>query len=382
MLYSILVGLIKKRKEGNYWDYKECWHSSREKLIHDILCFANTLHDRDCYLIIGVSDDFEIMGVDKSDPYKMKQNDLLDLVHNLSFSGGSIPQLSLDSIELEGKLIDVITIYNSDDTPYFLSKTNSNYKKLKAGVVYSRIEDRNTPISVGADFDTVEKLWKKRFGLLTPRIDMFFKHLKNKYEWNRYGGSHYNIYNPNMRMDELEAERDCDNPRFYVFTQRNSRFKYKALNIMYNTTILMHYDLVALDSCRYVTPTPEVGSIMDDNYNTTYYRYFLKDSFTHELQKYLFDENNDEERSAKRRFDEVVLYFDNSDEKDMFENYFLDNETKYNNYLNDFSEAYFDIDSGNERMKKSYREELLSALAFKKLLDDFRSIRQITPCSS
>ncbi len=40
--------LISKKTEGDYWDFKQEWHKDNERLLHDILCFANTVHDRDC----------------------------------------------------------------------------------------------------------------------------------------------------------------------------------------------------------------------------------------------------------------------------------------------------------------------------------------------
>ena len=52
-LESKITNLINKKSEGEYWDFKEKWHKDNERLLHDILCFANTVHDEDCYLIIN-----------------------------------------------------------------------------------------------------------------------------------------------------------------------------------------------------------------------------------------------------------------------------------------------------------------------------------------
>ncbi|WP_227551589.1 ATP-binding protein [Metabacillus sediminilitoris] len=46
--------------------YKQVWHKDNERLLHDILCFANTVHDRDCYIMVGISDDGKVIGLNGS----------------------------------------------------------------------------------------------------------------------------------------------------------------------------------------------------------------------------------------------------------------------------------------------------------------------------
>lgn len=65
-----IYNLIGSKTEGDYWDFKQEWHKDNERLLHDILCFANTVHDRDCYIIIGVSDAGEIIGLNEQNRVK------------------------------------------------------------------------------------------------------------------------------------------------------------------------------------------------------------------------------------------------------------------------------------------------------------------------
>ena len=44
--------LLRKGKEGEFWDFKQEWHDKIEDLVKDIICFSNTVHDEDCYLIL------------------------------------------------------------------------------------------------------------------------------------------------------------------------------------------------------------------------------------------------------------------------------------------------------------------------------------------
>ena len=63
--------LISLKQEGNYWDFKREWYSRDKKadLLHDIICMANNLVNRDAYIIIGVDEenDYSFSSV-KSDP--------------------------------------------------------------------------------------------------------------------------------------------------------------------------------------------------------------------------------------------------------------------------------------------------------------------------
>ena len=55
--------LIELHAEGDYWDFKQQWHSNNADLLHDIICMANSLANRDCYIIIGVEDgSYNVLG--------------------------------------------------------------------------------------------------------------------------------------------------------------------------------------------------------------------------------------------------------------------------------------------------------------------------------
>lgn len=56
--------LIETQAEGEYWDFKREWYSDNIDLLHDIICMANSMANRDCYIIIGVEDQsYQIVGV-------------------------------------------------------------------------------------------------------------------------------------------------------------------------------------------------------------------------------------------------------------------------------------------------------------------------------
>ena len=50
-------------KEGECWDFKQEWHEDIGELMKDIICFVNTVHDEDCYIIFGVTNSLEVVGM-------------------------------------------------------------------------------------------------------------------------------------------------------------------------------------------------------------------------------------------------------------------------------------------------------------------------------
>lgn len=75
---------------------------------------------------------------------------------------------------LEGHELDVVTIKNTNKTPYYLTKNYNQTKEkmsktLKAGAIYTRVNDQNTPRELTANMEHTEYLWRKRFGIdMTP----------------------------------------------------------------------------------------------------------------------------------------------------------------------------------------------------------------------
>jgi hypothetical protein len=83
--------------EGEYWDFKEKPYfyegqSKEEKnkkkndLLHDIICMANNLSNRDAYIIMGIQDKpIKITGV-KQFSNKWTQEKYQDFLQNLTFA--------------------------------------------------------------------------------------------------------------------------------------------------------------------------------------------------------------------------------------------------------------------------------------------------------
>lgn len=183
--------LIERGSEGSYWDFKQSWHSNNADLLKDIICMANntTKDMKDGYIIFGIEDHtFNIVGV-SGDVNRKNQENIIGFLSSQVWSGEEIPHIKVETIKFDEKEIDVLTIYNRAFTPYYLlkdySKTVGQKSKtiLRAGVIYSRIGDRNTSSAECATKRAVEFLWKKRFGLVGSDEYKVVKRLQNLESW-------------------------------------------------------------------------------------------------------------------------------------------------------------------------------------------------------
>ena len=156
-LNELIVSLINSKREESYYDFKEQWHGEGQSgdLLHDILCLANNVENRDAYLIVGVKDNFDVIGVDEW----RKTNEIYDFLRSQPFSGGHIPEVELRRMYYKQFKIDVLLIRSSKDVPFFLNKVTR-----EVGLqVYTRVGDTNTPKNQAADYNDVERLWKIHF---------------------------------------------------------------------------------------------------------------------------------------------------------------------------------------------------------------------------
>jgi hypothetical protein len=145
---------------------------------------------------------------------------------------------------------------------------------------------------------------------------------------------------------------------------------------MCNQTVLKELQLVLLDSCTYKTPVPSWGYVGHDVYGVNdkfCYKYFLMDSIDYRLQEFYFNIENMEEVYAKRRLDEIILYYANDEERLSFEFYIENKQKVLEQYISDADKIYFEIDIGKERVNRIQKHRLSTGLALNKLLEEFRA---------
>lgn len=151
-----VVDLINAKKEDYYCDYKEMFHKNNGDLIHDILCLSNNIENRDAYLIYGVSDDNEVVGINE----RLSSNNIINIIKNAKFAGDNIPDIEVKNYYYKYKTIGVIVCKSSNKVPFFLRE---KYKQVLSGLIYTRVGDTNTPINECASYHDIEKLWSIHF---------------------------------------------------------------------------------------------------------------------------------------------------------------------------------------------------------------------------
>lgn len=372
-LIELLFTCLETKRENDFFDMKLKWHERIDDLIKDIICFSNTVHDRDCYIFFGINDDFEIIGL--NDTEKTKQADIVDTMSKLHFSGSERPSFEVNTISINDKEIDVLVIFNNDKTPIFLEKP---YGKMKAGCIYSREKDRNTPDNGNATFSQIEALWRKRFGLIKSKKDFLFSLLNNKNDWNEIYPEFYNVFMPEYRVKVIEEDDNRDRDEFYSYAMNNPSTSYYQIELMYNSNKLDNFQGVYLDSGRLFIPTARWGFIKDKMYpmeTVCSYKYYIENSEEFKLLKFFYDPTNHEQKYAFSKILEIFLVFESVNEQVNFENYVEDN-AEYLDKVYSAQKQYGNLEapkgSPNYLKLEKYREALRYARSLKLMLEKWR----------
>ncbi len=305
LLTQTIADLIELKYEGNYWDYKQEHHSkeNNHKLLHDIICLANNLENREAYLIIGVDDNGNVVGFN-DDSFRRNQQQLNNLVRDKRWEGYGAPDIKLRTIHLEGKEVDVIVIPQSRHVPYTLADDiKPNGQKnifLRKRNIYTRNQDSNTPHNSAATITEVEQLMKIRLGIVPDPIERVRKYIDDIENWKLInsdydGTSWYYLLHPEYTIEVLHEEEDKNNqPPNFCFIQTNGRGSRLKINVKCHSTILYR------DSARYVDETR--GMVVYPNHSTlnvfklnsklsNVFDYYIKDSIKIQLSSFLMKLN-------------------------------------------------------------------------------------------
>lgn len=371
--------LISLKQEGPYWDFKREWYTPEKiaDLLHDIICMANNLCNRDAYIIIGVDEekDYTISSV-KYDSNRRCTQQLVDFLRDKHFAGGMRPTVSVESIWLDENIIDVIVVYNSSLTPYFLTK---DYRNIRANYIYTRVMDSNTPKDRSADLPDIEMLWKKRFGLLSSTLERMKIYLQEPDSWVCSSDDcdaeiKYYRFSPEFTIESV-FEENKKGYQYYLFNQTDIHPRWYDINLYYHQTKMASLGGVSLDGGRYFTTTPQTDGVSLTQYNhwDVSFKYFIKGSIEYIVHEFYYHPDGDDATFAHNRFMECVLVFDTDQEKDSFKEYIKcswPNKVKYNSdiWLPDFTT----IEGYN---MEGFKEEYLNSQILQKMLMEFRGLQ-------
>jgi hypothetical protein len=163
-----------------------------------------------------------------------------------------------------GHEVDVLTIRNRPDKPFFLTADKEHEgRTIRAGVVYSRIGDTNIPLRETATEASIELAWRERFGLGLPPLLRAFRLLEEPQKWESISGEQYRYHRdfPEFTVvEERTLVESFSEPWTQTFPDRSARSY--VVQIRYGTTILRELTFVACDGGRYSLPLPRrVGDV-------------------------------------------------------------------------------------------------------------------------
>lgn len=332
-LAEIVKQLQAKHHEGDYWDFKqEWWDSKNPEMIKDILCFANTVHSRDCFIILGIeNNNYTVVPFQKP---RKKQADVLDTLSKVKFAGENIPDVSVYSdIPLDGGIVDVMVIHDSDRTPFYLSEDKQS---LKRGRIYTRTGDRNTASDSNADPKNIELLWKKRFHLSQPVFSQFMKELQNPSNWEWTGeidGCYHNTYRPEFTFAPDFNDSNRKFKEFYVELYPDKSASHTIYDCKYFGTVLKRVYTISMDGGKLCVPYPQTDLLK--NNDTLRYFYMLEDSADMVVLHFLSHDSLYKDFYHERIFFEHVLLFHNLNEKLFFEQWLELNNKFFEETLNE-----------------------------------------------
>lgn len=269
-----ILELIEIKTEGDYWDFKEQWHENNADLLHDIICMANNLADRDAYIIIGISDSKSPDGVQvKGVPvaFRKNQQNLIDFLKDKKFAGSLRPTVYVQTIQLFDKEVDVIIVKNSKKTPFFLVEAfNCGRECVRTGHIYVRIGDTNTPKPSFADIDKIEYLWRKRLGIDLTVNERLLLLLDDPDEWlgslDVDKHKYHSVY-PEFQIHLIELDDDDQDFSGNSIINNladhlpNRTFSVSKMTITYHSTEIYSRNVIYLDGGRIMIPFPETDSV-------------------------------------------------------------------------------------------------------------------------
>lgn len=310
-LKNIIEGLIAKKGEGSYWDFKQQWNDGGD-LLKDIICLANNTDNKDAYLVFGVAKDLRICGIN-SDTRRKSQNEISNFVGGKSFLS-DCPEVEIETICFDENQVDVIVIKATTKVPYILQK---DYKPALADCIYSRRNDTNTggegnPTTI----DMIDRLFKIRYGIDKSIMEKLSILLDEQDQWGCFtNGNHrewkqggdwgnknyiFHRYFPEFRVEieqDLEKRRPWSREPLMCFYSSDVFYTAEA-KIMYHSTILFDFDMIVIDDFRLYIPNPNKAAFVNKHASNKVtgqiqFYYFTLDSIEGKLFSIITKGRND-----------------------------------------------------------------------------------------
>jgi len=290
---ELLDNLLSLGGEGLWWDFKQKFHEDLFELLHDITCLANVIHDGDRFLIFGVNDNLEVTGLNVDEcPYS--QADVISYLRQQPYAENNIPTVEMGFVKYAEKTIAILSIKNERLKPfYFTKELKYRNKILRAGAVYSRVRDTNTPKDSCANPQDIKAMWIERFGLDLPAATRFMLLLEDTENWVYDGiNSAYYSLDPDFTIS-ITGEEYRGGQYWWQNTLIEEPVKYNYL-LKYKNTIMHELPVVHFHNEGLCIPFPDIEYVTYpgkmDGLDAEFYCdifYYLKGTLSYALFKHL-----------------------------------------------------------------------------------------------
>lgn len=372
-----IAELISLKQEGGYWDFKKQWYDKKAKcdLLHDIICMANNLQNRDAYIIIGVDeeDDYEIVDIHADSNRRNTQN-LVDFLKDKKFAGGVRPIVHVEQINMRYGELDVIVIENSHNTPFFLTE---QYEGIRANYIYTRVMDSNTSIDRSADINHTEYLWRKRFYIDETPLERFRHYLSKSDGWDTTQDCDAGYFYKSAPEYTIISESDEGKIgyEYYMFGQVDLTPHWWLVTLKYYQTAIAQFQGIALDGGRSFVIAPKRAY---DLYSIgiSSIGYFIQNDLRSRLLEFFHQKETPEEMPF-HKYMNTVLVFSSEDESNQFFEYVGKNYALYRELLTqqgDTGLPFFPELPG--LIMDEYKKEYRDALVLQKMLSIFRNTNE------
>ena len=332
------------------------------------------MENRDAYLIFGVEDKTcQIIGINEDNSRnRLNTVRVVNFLRDKKFVGGIRPMARVETIDIEGKDLDILIIENSRYTPFRLSqdfkykskKSNDKDKErtVKANNVYTRIQDTNTPINETADPDKEEKLWRKRFHIDEPAYNRAMYYLENPEDWEkaerdssdsyiatdelRYPGlklhrpawddSYYYRYAPKYSIEFTSYCSGTNNRHFLCLLFPNPTGTLRDVVVKVSNQTVYKYFYLDLDGAkaRLIYPRSDVIDFIGNPFDRLFtMSYVVKGSFECIVNEFLIKKQSpDEIYHYIEKWKDCIIQFESEYEKSEFKKYIV---SKYDKVMYD-----------------------------------------------
>lgn len=364
------------KHETDTYDFKERWENTNSELLKDILSFANTAHHNDCYLIYGINDNKEIVGIDNTDKHRKNQQRISDFLESLDFANVSFPEVNINTLKISGKEVDILTIKDSDRVPFYL---RSDYTKqgssIRHGEILFRDKDSDFGKQKAPTYATVESLWRKHFHLDLTVKKRFWFILDEISNWTWHDGETerfvYDI-DPSFCIEIKNLKDPIEHTQFESFSVElpNPNISWYSVLLMYNKEVIENLNGIYLDDDRGFAIYPDSSNIN----NTSYFYYFVN-SLKEKIGKLINRQRKcaTDQSTICQYLSSVVLY-ENVNQKELV-------ERQIENKQNDFSAKDTEVASLKRKLTgKLYNKKCLKNTHLSHIVEERKLTKVIIEC--